>query len=141
MFGLFYLYKTNQTKQKQSKMDADHAHCGATPLKYTINSRVDHPAVPSTFMLPPAPYHDHYPVIMVMMGSQVPQLVCKHCGCGFDTPLGIENLGFEQMSVVDLFACVNAFWSKLGGLGRNEKCPCGSNKKYKRCHLLLNLPK
>ena len=19
-------------------------------------------------------------------------------------------------------------------IGRNEKCPCGSNKKYKRCH-------
>ncbi|MCH2525200.1 MAG: SEC-C domain-containing protein [Dehalococcoidia bacterium] len=21
-----------------------------------------------------------------------------------------------------------------GKIGRNEKCPCGSGKKYKRCH-------
>jgi len=109
--------------------------------EYTITSRVEHPAGLSTFTLPPAPYHEHHPVIMTMMSSQVPQLVCKHCGCGFDSPLGIENLGFEKMSVVDLFAGVNAFWGKLGVLGRNEKCPCGSNKKYKQCHLLLNLSK
>ena len=24
--------------------------------------------------------------------------------------------------------------SQAGKVGRNEKCPCGSKKKYKRCH-------
>lgn len=24
-----------------------------------------------------------------------------------------------------------------GKVGRNEPCPCGSGKKFKRCHLLL----
>ncbi|MYC36478.1 MAG: hypothetical protein F4X66_06145 [Chloroflexi bacterium] len=24
--------------------------------------------------------------------------------------------------------------AERGKIGRNEKCPCGSGKKYKRCH-------
>ena len=24
-------------------------------------------------------------------------------------------------------------------VGRNEKCPCGSGKKYKKCHGILNI--
>ncbi len=24
--------------------------------------------------------------------------------------------------------------SRPGKIGRNEKCPCGSGKKYKKCH-------
>ncbi|MBH42870.1 MAG: hypothetical protein CL787_05050 [Chloroflexi bacterium] len=35
--------------------------------------------------------------------------------------------------------CANCEEKKLidrqnGKIGRNEKCPCGSGKKYKRCH-------
>ncbi|GBH09432.1 Preprotein translocase subunit SecA [Pseudomonas syringae pv. actinidiae] len=29
----------------------------------------------------------------------------------------------------------NGFISKLKKIGRNEKCPCGSGKKFKRCHM------
>ncbi len=27
------------------------------------------------------------------------------------------------------------FLQRLGNTGRNDPCPCGSGKKYKRCHL------
>lgn len=113
----------------------------AIATEYTIHSRIVHPPLPTNISLPPTPYHEHYPVIMTIIGNAVPQLVCKLCGCGFDTPPGIENIGFATMSSTDLFASVNEFWKNFSKLGRNEKCPCGSGKKYKRCHLLLNLPK
>jgi uncharacterized protein YecA (UPF0149 family) len=27
----------------------------------------------------------------------------------------------------------------LGRVGRNDPCPCGSGKKFKKCHLLLGV--
>ena len=26
-------------------------------------------------------------------------------------------------------------WNEVMGIGRNDPCPCGSGKKYKKCHL------
>ena len=70
----------------------------AIATEYTINTRIVHPPLPSPVRLPSAPYHEHYPVIMSIMGNAVPQLVCKLCGCGFDTPPGIENIGFAKIT-------------------------------------------
>ena len=43
--------------------------------------------------------------------------------------LGIRNKGGENKSVI-----LNSKFIIQGNLGRNDPCPCGIGKKYKKCH-------
>ena len=43
---------------------------------------------------------------------------------------GIIGRAYEA----DLAADVDPTMGRTTKIGRNEKCPCGSGKKYKRCH-------
>ena len=43
--------------------------------------------------------------------------------------LGIRNKGGENKSVI-----LNSKFIIQGKVGRNDPCPCGSGKKYKKCH-------
>ena len=49
----------------------------------------------------------------------------------------LENLMKEIDSPFDEFQIetVKVLKPEYKNIGRNEKCPCGSNKKYKKCHL------
>jgi hypothetical protein len=56
----------------------------------------------------------------------------KHCGAGYEEFM-LSELGSDEALLRSLLPVI------LGRVrrGRNEVCPCGSNRKYKRCHLFV----
>lgn len=54
--------------------------------------------------------------------------------------VGAAGLANEELERIKIAAAslrrerVNRVETKGGGIGRNAQCPCGSGKKYKRCH-------
>jgi SEC-C motif len=46
----------------------------------------------------------------------------------------LEELS-KTMPSAENFANRVPFWGRQDQVGRNELCPCGSGKKYKKCHL------
>ena len=49
----------------------------------------------------------------------------------------IFKIGIQQMAPHSHLPTINvrsSTFDKNGEIGRNDPCPCGSGKKYKRCH-------
>ena len=48
--------------------------------------------------------------------------------------LSKEGLDFYRQRFLDFFKYnINIIHARLGEVGRNEECPCGSGKKFKAC--------
>jgi hypothetical protein len=53
-----------------------------------------------------------------------------------DNPPIVETLTERQMPIDDVAAAISWWgtWAAFANVGRNDLCPCGSGKKYKKCH-------
>jgi preprotein translocase subunit SecA len=60
-----------------------------------------------------------------------PQIRAK----GLDRPKQPQNLAYSAPSEAgDVEVRADVVEDEFAGVGRNEKCPCGSGKKFKQCH-------
>jgi preprotein translocase subunit SecA len=69
-----------------------------------------------------------------LSSSEGPQALA---GPGYASQTSAEVLGFST-SAADTIARNSGDPSTWGKVARNEACPCGSGKKYKHCHGILN---
>jgi len=53
-----------------------------------------------------------------------------------DTAMDVATAKMAPPQPIDALSSLIKQARKLPSVGRNEKCPCGSGKKYKKCHLL-----
>gem|GEM_PF-5586570 len=53
--------------------------------------------------------------------------------------LAIESFGYDLKTGLDEFEALTfRMQARSEGLGRNDPCPCGSGRKLKRCHGVVN---
>ncbi len=68
------------------------------------------------------------------VGRETPQIRAK----GLEKPKQPQNLSYsapsEQGEVEVAGATASNADDEFADVGRNQLCPCGSGKKYKRCH-------
>lgn len=75
--------------------------------------------------------HDQNDRVEVLLGMDV----FRHGDCAITNENGKTVFTFRIPSVTTIDFVKEANSRTLRNIGRNDKCPCGSGKKYKNCHM------